>query len=619
MAGAGAVLALVPALTAASAASPPSGPAPGGGRTTTVQLLAVNDLHGNLDAVEGPAGAVYRDGPGGEPERVQAGGVPRLATLLDRARGTAKGAASLTVGGGDMIGGSPLLSAAYHDEPTVEALETVGLDVSSVGNHEFDEGPRELARMDKGGCHPKDGCADPQRPYDGADFPYLAANVLPRTDTGKSGAGKAESAKADPRKAPGAKSPSRRAEARKARKPILPPYWIKKLPSGERIGFIGLTTKDTPSAVSASMTRDLVFEDEVRTIDRYADELDRKGVKAVVALVHEGAEPPGKTYDADCDKDGPASGLNGRIKGIAAKASPKVDLFVTGHSHEAYVCTVEDPAGNPRLVTQAASFGRTFTDLRFDLDRSTGELVRSSASARNHIVPLDTPRQRKTDRIVEKWRQRSAELADKPVGHISDDIPGRGSDRPETPLGDLITDTQAEATRAEGAQLALLNWGGMRSDLVYRTSGKEGDGVVTYGEAFRVQPFDNPLVTMTLTGKQLIEVLRQQFSGANAGYPQVLQLSDALRFDADMSREGADRLLADTVRVDGKPVDPSGSYRVTVNDFLAEGGNGFTVFKEGTHRESTTTDLAAFTDYLKTRSSAAKPIAPPKADRITWH
>ncbi|WP_405806661.1 bifunctional metallophosphatase/5'-nucleotidase [Streptomyces sp. NBC_01187] len=606
VAGAGAVLVLVPALTAASAA-PPSGPAPGGD-TTPVQLLALNDLHGNLDAVEGPAGAVYRDGPGGEPERVQAGGITRLATLLDRARDGAKGTRSLTVGAGDMIGGSPLLSAAYHDEPTVEALESVGLDVSSVGNHEFDEGPRELLRMAHGGCHPKDGCADPEKPYDGADFPYLAANVLPREGTAPTAPSQA------------GKSPSRarKAPAPKARKPILPPYWIKKLPSGERIGFIGLTTKDTPSAVSASMIRDLVFEDEVRTIDRYADELDRKGVKAVVALVHEGAEPPGRTYDADCDKDGPASGPKGRIKGIASQASPKVDMFVTGHSHEAYVCTVNDPAGKPRLVTQAASFGRTFTDLRFDLDRSTGDLVRSSASARNHIVGLDTPKQQRTDRIVEKWRERSAKLADEPVGHISDDIPGRGSDQPETPLGDLITDTQAEATRGEGAQLALLNWGGMRSDLVYRASGKEGDGVVTYGEAFQVQPFDNPLVTMTLTGTQLIEVLRQQFSGANAGYPQVLQLSDALRFDADMSRAGADRLLTDTVRVDGKPVDASASYRVTVNDFLAEGGNGFTVFKEGTHRESTTTDLAAFTDYLRNHSSAEKPIAPPKADRITW-
>ncbi|MGY1439311.1 bifunctional metallophosphatase/5'-nucleotidase [Streptomyces reniochalinae] len=605
LAGASAALVLVPALTAASAAP---GEGSGAGKTTPVQLLAVNDLHGNLDAVEGPAGSVYREGPGGEPERVQAGGVSRLATLLDRARSDAEGADSLTVGAGDMIGGSPLLSAAFHDEPTVDALEMLGLDVSSVGNHEFDEGPRELLRMDRGGCHPEDGCADPDRPYDGADFPYLAANVLPK-----------DGAAAD--KHPAAKKagkPGKPGKKAGAGKPILPPYWIEKLPSGERVGFIGLTTKDTPSAVSASMTKDLVFEDEVATIDRYADELDRKGVKAVVALVHEGAEPPGRTYDAECDKDGPASELNGRIKGIASTASPKVDLFVTGHSHEPYVCTVEDPAGNPRKVTQAASFGRTYTDLRFDIDSSTGDVVRRSVSARNHIVGLDTPKQPRVDSVVEKWRARSADLANQPVGYISDDIPGRGSPDPETPLGDLITDTQVEGARGEGAELALLNWGGMRSDLVYRASGDEGDGVVTYGEAFQVQPFDNPLVTMTLTGDQLLTVLRQQFSGANEGYPQVLQVSDALRFDVDMARSGAARLLEDSVRVGGEPLEPSRDYRVTVNDFLAEGGNGFGALKGGTDREATTTDLAAFTDYIKNHSSPDDPIAPPKADRITW-
>ncbi|MGP3990046.1 bifunctional metallophosphatase/5'-nucleotidase [Streptomyces sp. 3N207] len=586
LAGASTVLLLVPTLSAA--ADGPSRARRGG--TTPVQLLAVNDLHGNLDAVPGPAGAVHRNGPGGEPEQVQSGGVSRLATLLDRARESAKGAESLTVAAGDMIGGSPLLSAAFHDEPTVDALETLGLDVASVGNHEFDEGPDELRRMDAGGCHPKDGCADPDQPYDGADFPYLAANVLPRT------AHKAAS----------------------ARKPILPPYWIKKLPSGERLGFIGLTTKDTPSVVSASMTEDLVFEDEVETIDRYADELDRKGVKAVVTLVHEGAQPPAKTYDATCGKDGAPGRLDGRIQGIAEKTSPKVDLFVTGHSHEPYECSVKDPAGQPRLVTQSASFGRTFTDLRFDIDRQTGDLVRSSARAEGHIVTTDTPKQPKVDRVIEKWRARSADMANEPVGYISDDIPGRGAPDPETPLGDLLTDAQVAANREAGAELALLNWGGVRSDLAYRASGKEGDGVVTYGEAFQVQPFDNPLVTMTLSGKQLLAVLRQQFSGANEGYPQVLQISDELRFDVDKSRTGADRLPADTVRVNGKPVDESRSYRVTVNDFLSQGGNGFSVLKEGTDRQSVTRDLDAFTSYLKNHSSPEKPIAPPKADRITW-
>ncbi|MFG3256916.1 bifunctional metallophosphatase/5'-nucleotidase [Streptomyces sp. NPDC048172] len=588
--GIGAAFALVPALTSAAAA--PSAPAaPGGGGATPVQLLAVNDLHGNLDAVEGPAGSVTRTGPDGKPETVQAGGVPRLATLLDRsradARATSRGTQSLTVAAGDMIGGSPLLSAAFHDEPTVEALETMGLDVSSVGNHEFDEGPDELLRMKRGGCHPKDGCAVEGKRYDGTSFPYLAANVHRKKES--------------------------------ARKPLLPPYWVKKLPNGERIGFIGLTTKDTPSAVSRSMTEDLSFEDEVRTIDRYAEALDRKGVKAVVTLLHEGGDRAGKEFDADCDAKGPASELTGRIKGIASKASPKVDLFVSGHSHEPYVCTVKDPAGQPRKVTQAASFGRTYTDLRLSLDPG-GEVVRRSVSARNHVVTRDTPEQPAVSRVVEKWRDRSAKMANEPVGHVSADIPGRGSDAVETPLGDVLTDGQVEATRGAGADLALLNWGGMRADLVHKASGKEGEGVVTYGEAFQVQPFDNPLVTMTLTGEQLVQVLREQFSGTNENstYPQVLQLSDALRYEADLSRKGADRLLSGTVRVKGKPVDPDGKYRVTVNDFLAQGGNGFPTLREGTERVNSGRDLGAFVDYLKKNTSPANPLARPEANRITF-
>lgn len=594
--GIGAALVLVPALTNASAA--PAEPADSG--TTPVQLLALNDLHGNLDAVEGPAGSVVRSGPDGKPQRVQAGGITRIATLLDRAREDARGHQSLTVAAGDMIGGSPLLSAAFHDEPTVDALETLGLDATSVGNHEFDEGPAELRRMTRGGCHPEDGCGDPEQGYDGTDFSYLAANVTARADGAEKG------------------GTGRRGKAASGNKPILPPYWVKKLPGGERIGFIGLTTRHTPDAVSASMTRGLTFHDEVRTIDRYADELDRKGVKAIVTLLHEGGERAGKTYDADCDAEGPASRLSGPVKEIAGRASSKVDMFITGHTHEPYTCTVEDPDGRPRMVTQAASFGRTYTDVRFGLDRDSGELVRSSARAQNHVVGLDTPPQPAVSATVGKWRERSAGLARKPVGNISGNIAGRGADEPETPLGDLITDTQAEATRGEGAELALLNWGGMRADLVHRASGDEGDGVVTYGEAFQVQPFDNPLVTMTLTGEQLLAVLRQQFSGANAASPEVLQLSSALRYEADMSRRGGDRLLAGSVRVGGEPVKASREYRVTVNDFLASGGNGFSVLKDGTDREQSTTDLAAFTDYLGNHSSAENPIDPPAADRITW-
>lgn len=569
----------VPAATATAtatatvtAASATAGSAPGApGDVVPVQLLALNDLHGNLDPVEGPAGRVQRGGGAA----VQAGGLPQLATLLDSARAGMPN--SLSVGAGDLIGGSPLVSAYYHDEPTVHALEQLGLDVSSVGNHEFDEGPQELRRMARGGCHPKDGCA-PGGAYDGADFPYLAANVTLKGD-------------ADP---------------------LLEPYAVKTLPGGQKIGFIGLVTKSAPEAINAASIRDVEFHDERAVIERYSKELQRQGVEAQVLLLHEGESVNGVAGRESCDADGPGSRLSGRIKDVAERTPSAVDLIVSGHSHDAYECTVTDPAGQPRMVTQADSFGRSFTDLRFSLD-GEGDVVRESVRATNRVVPVTTPKQPAMTELVETWRDRSAAAANRVVGYISDDLPGRGSTKEETPLGSVVADAQAEATRGHGADLALLNPGGLRADLVHK-----GDGSVTYADAYRTQPFGTRLWTMTLTGEQLTDVLREQFSGANAGSPRFLQLSSALSYTVDMSRTGADRLLADTVEVNGERVRPTDTYRVTANEFLADGGNGFTTFTEGTDREGgDITDLDALVDHLGNHSTAAAPLdAGRRADHL---
>ncbi|MFD3578979.1 bifunctional metallophosphatase/5'-nucleotidase [Streptomyces sp. NPDC058644] len=552
---------------AASAADPAPAPAPLGG--VPVQLLALNDLHGNLDPVEGAAGRVRRGGD------VQAGGLPQLATLMDKAR---TGPNSLNVAAGDMIGGSPLLSALFHDEPTIHALEELGLDVASVGNHEFDEGPGELGRIDRGGCHPEDGCA-PGGDYDGTDFPYLAANVTRKG----------------------------------SETPVLRPYMVKELRDGRRIGFIGLVTKEAPQAINASQIRDLEFHDELPVIKRYSKELAGHGVDAQILLIHEGETVNGVAGAGNCDAEGPGSRLRGRIKGITEKAPSAVDLVVTGHSHDSYECTVTDPAGRPRMVTQADSFGRSFTDLRFRLDQG-GDVIRRSVVAKNRVVPVDTPKDPAMNRLVETWRGRSEAAANRSVGYISADVPGRGSPESETPLGSLLTDAQVRATRGYEADLAFLNPGGMRADLVHK-----GDGTVTYADAYRTQPFDNPLWTMTLTGEQLITVLRQQFTGANADEPRFLQLSSALRYSVDMSHRGADRLLTDTVRVKGEAVRPTDTFRVTVNDFLANGGNGFTEFTKGTDRDGgDVTDLEALVDYLDKNSTREAPLAPPAPGRITF-
>ncbi|MDI3403251.1 bifunctional metallophosphatase/5'-nucleotidase [Streptomyces cavernicola] len=563
----------VPAASATdSATAVAPAPAPAARAGVPVQLLALNDLHGNLDPVEGPAGQVARGG--GAP--VQAGGLPQLATLMDKSRAGRPN--SLTVGAGDMIGGSPLLSALFHDEPTVHALEQLGLDVTSVGNHEFDEGPDELKRMAYGGCHPEDGCA-PGGAYDGTDYPYLAANVTRKGSTD----------------------------------PLLRPYTVKTLPGGQKIGFIGLITKDAPEAVNAAQIRDVEFHDEIPVVERYSKELKEQGVDAQVLLIHEGEAENGAAGGGNCDADEPGSQLRGRIKEIAERATSAVDLIVSGHSHASYECTVTDPAGRPRTVTQADSFGRSFTELRFDLDDS-GDVVRRTVTAQNHAVPVSTPKQPAMNKLIDTWRERSATVANRTVGYISADIPGRGATTKETPLGSLIADAQVEATRGYEAEVAVLTPGDLRADLVHK-----GDGAITYADAYRTQPFGTTLTTMTLTGEQLLDVLKEQFTGLNARNPRILQLSSKLRYSLDMSRTGADRVLTDTVKVNGERVRPTAKYRVTVSDFLAGGGDGFPTFTKGTDREGgEVIDLDALVHYLEAHSSAETPLAPPAPGRITF-
>ncbi|GHF46101.1 5'-nucleotidase [Streptomyces mashuensis] len=572
--------------TAAAATGQEPGHGHGHGRTVDVQLLSFNDLHGNLEPPQGSSGTVSETQADGSKKAIPAGGVEYLATALRTAR---KGHEySVTAAAGDMIGASPLMSGLFHDEPTVEALNKLKLDVTSVGNHEFDEGRTELTRMQRGGCHPKDGCYEKGRTYKGADFPYLAANV---TDA-------------------------------KTGRPILKPYtiWQHK---GVKIGFIGVTTKDTPNVVTAEGVKGLKFADEVETINKYAKELDRQGVKSIVALIHEGGMPASGAYNYDCDTPGAGAGISGPITDIAKKVTPKVDALVTGHTHQAYACTVPDPSGAPRTVTSAASFGRLYTDTTLKYDRATKDIVRTRTThlrATNHVVNREQPKAPDMTRLIDHWKNLAAPVANKPVGYISADINGRGSDQYETPLGDIITDAQVEALAPAdkgGAQIAFMNPGGLRSDLAYKASGQEGDGVVTYGEAFTVQPFTNMMQTVDLTGAQVLAALQQQVSGPNEAQPKILQISRGLTYTLDLTKKGADRIVASSVKVDGTALDPAKTYRVAANEFLMGGGDGFPAFKEGRNKKIGPSDLDVFIQYLQAHSTKDKPLSPPKAERIT--
>ncbi|MEW9521947.1 bifunctional metallophosphatase/5'-nucleotidase [Streptomyces tubercidicus] len=556
------------------------------GRTVDVQLLSFNDFHGNLEPPQGSSGTVEELQPDDSKKSVPAGGAEYLAQSLRTAR---KGHPySVTAAAGDLVGASPLLSGLFHDEPTVEAMNKLGLDVTSVGNHEFDEGRTELTRLQKGGCHPKDGCYEDGRKYRGAAFPYLTANV---TDE-------------------------------KTRKPLLKPYTVWKH-KGVKIGFIGVTLEGTPDIVNAEGIKGLKFHDEVKTINKYAKVLNKQGVKSVVALIHEGGLPASTSYNYNCDSPGPGDGISGPITEIAKHVTPQVDALVTGHTHQAYACTIPDPSGKPRTVTSAASYGKLFTDTTLTYDRRTHDIVRTAVKAPgavNHVVDRTQPKAADMTSLIARWNKLAAPVAGRPVGHISADIAGRGTNAPESPLGDVISDAQLEATKADGkgsAQLALMNPGGVRSDLAFKASGSEGDGVVTYGEAFTVQPFTNMLNVIDLTGAQLLTGLQQQVSGPNAASPKILQVSKGLTYTLDMTKSGADRIVKDSVKLNDEPLDPAKTYRVAMNEFLAGGGDGFPAFKNAKNKYVGPSDLDAFTTYLTTHSSADKPLTPPKTDRIT--
>ncbi|MFJ9154473.1 bifunctional metallophosphatase/5'-nucleotidase [Streptomyces sp. NPDC102270] len=546
-------------------------------RYQDVQLLSFNDLHGNLEPPSGSSGRVTELQADGTTKTIDAGGVEYLATHLREAR---KGNPySVTAAGGDMVGASPLISGLFHDEPTIEALNKLDLDVTSVGNHEFDEGAKELARLQNGGCHPTAGCYSDKK-FKGADFPYLAANVLDE----------------------------------KTGRPILKPYWVWKK-NGVKVGFIGVTLEDTPGVVSAEGVKGLKFKDEVETINKYARVLQKQGVKSIVALIHEGGQPASGSYNYNCDSPGAGDGISGPIVDIAKNISPSVDALVTGHTHAAYVCTIPDPSGKPRMVTSAASFGRLYTDTTLTYDRFTGDIARTAVKSANHVVTRTVAKAPDMTELISRWNTLAAPIGNRAIGYIAADVPNTGT---ESPMGDLIADAQFAYGKKLDPEtdLALMNPGGVRAGLTYAAKGTEGDGVVTYAEGFTVQPFSNTVNLQDFTGAQLIKVLQEQVSGSNAASPKILQPSTGLTYTLDLTKTGADRIVVDSVKLNGTAIDPAATYRVATNSFLAGGGDGFTTLGQGTGDLVGGDDLAALVDYLTANSSATGPIAPPAANRI---
>jgi 5'-nucleotidase len=566
---------LLPLIAACSAQGGVRSTAPA--QPVTVRILGINDFHG---AIEPPKQGINHITPSGERIRVPVGGAAYLASAIDILR---QGHPySLTVSAGDLIGGTPIVSSLFLDEPAIGVMNRIGLDFNAVGNHEFDRGRAELLRMQNGGCEKntvREPCAV-ERPFEGAKFRFLAANVM--TEQGKT---------------------------------LFPASAMRRFGSGKAavdVGLIGLTLKNTPSLASPSGLVGLTFTDEAEAINREVAALKRKGAEAIVVMIHEGLYTTVGYNDKSC------GGISGDLPKVLARLDPRVDLVVSGHTHWAYVCDYAkvDPA-RPFLVTSAGLWGQFVTAIDLTIDPASGKVVNRAAD--NHVVqsesyvspagpvPLSDTLPRYAPRpdiaaYVARYSAAVKSAASRVVGNIS----GGPAFKPalathESALGNLIADIQLAATRASergGAEIALMNNTGIRADLV-----PAPDGAITFGQIYAVQPFANTLITKSFTGKQLKALLEQQFDGQS--FDQAFSPSSGFTFAFDLTRPLGSRVF--DVTLNGAPIEEARVYRVTMNSFLAGGGDSFTLFREGSDVLSGAVDLEATEEWLRAAPGRAFP------------
>ncbi|WP_414643143.1 bifunctional metallophosphatase/5'-nucleotidase [Bradyrhizobium sp.] len=532
--------------------SPPAAAQP---VTIDLRILAINDFHGYLRA--SPGGIRTAD-PNDKTRKitVPAGGAEYMATLVRELEHGHKN--TIFVAAGDLIGESPLLSAMFHDEPTIESLSMMGLAIAAVGNHEFDEGKDELKRMQNGGCHPVDNCQGPH-PFTGAKFHYLAASTI-ETATGKT---------------------------------VFPPYEIREF-DGIPVAFIGLTLKGTSGIISPASAAGLEFRDEADTVNAQVAELKARGVEAIVVLIHEGGYPTGDYNEC------PA--IAGAIVEIVKKFDRAVDLVISGHTHQAYVCNIDG-----RLVTSADKYGTLVTAIDVTLDTRTRDVV--SAKADNVIVRSNTlAKDPDQTALIATYDKLAAPIANRRAGSVTAALSRVPNEAGESALGDVVADAQLAATASAadgGAVAAFTNPGGLRADV----AGKE-DGSVTYADLFASQPFRNQLVTLTISGSQIKAMLEQQWLDPKR--PRILQVSRGFSYAWDDTKPFGERVIADSMSLNGERVDPAKSYRITVNNYLSTGGDGFAALKDGTAQQFGVYDADALYAYFQANS----PISPAPAARI---
>jgi 5'-nucleotidase len=541
------------ALLLAGCATQPSHQAP----AVEINLVALNDFHGNLE----PTRYTYTPPGAKEPVTIQAGGIDLIGGAVQAFRKEDKD--TLLVAAGDLVGASPALSALFADEPTLAAMDRIGLTASSLGNHEFDPGKKELLRQQHGGCdspRPDKACR-----YDGgfkgAGYTYLAANVID-TETGKT----------------------------------LVPGWRVVDVKGVKIGLVGAVLKGVPSVVTASGVRGLAFQDEADAINATLPAMRAAGAKVFIVLIHEGGhtgEPFDKVF---CD------GLEGPIVGIVKRLDPSIRLVVSGHSHKGYLCKVDG-----RVVTQGDAYGHLLSRIKMKVDPVSGKV--DDIAVQNVVM---APGAFTPDAQLGAWlkdlRARSQAVLDKPVARIAAPLVTRKQDdNGQSLLGGVVADAALAAVRDQGVVLGFVNPGGMRNDL---QSGEGGN--VTFGQAQAVSPFGNTLVVMDLTGAQLRTLLEQQWDRKEG--QMHLQASRNLAYEWDSTRPKGSRIVAASLKIDGAAVVDAKTYRVVANNFLAEGGDEFPMFAKGGKRKDTgIRDLDSLVAFLKQHPETGAATAAPQA------
>jgi len=548
-----------------------------------LQVLAITDFHGYLRAYNDKSnGTIWAPQPEGP---ITVGGAVYMATHIKRLKAGKPN--SVVVSAGDNFSGWPFEVWAFQNEPTVEFLNMIGVEVSAVGNHELDQPKDDLIKhMQNGKCfgtRDVDSCFKDStgKQFHGSNFPYITANIR---------------------------------DARSGQL-ITKPYFIKRIPDGKGgtipVGFIGLTVTDTISETTSFQEGDLIADPLVESANKYAEELQDQGVQSIVVILHDGGSAGG--YFRGC------SSQTGPAFDFARQASPAIDIIITGHWHSAFNCMVNDPDGNPRPVMQGANHGKLITDINLSIDPANKDVVRSLTTVVNVPNTRDVPEDPEVAKMVAYWGKRGSERAAEPVAELTGDLTRARNANGESALADVVADAHYFVGRKapQPADLALVASSPLSRDIKYAKGSNpaDRDGLILFGEQWDSEGYGNPVVVVTLTGRQIDQVLEEQWraksdDGTIGFYP--LAVSHNVHYSYDASKPLGDRVDPANFIINGKPLDLDKSYRVAALAYLITGNDGYPSFKGYSNPHRVMTDKWAFLEYMQQE----KVIVQPKLDRV---